>query len=105
MFKKFERFKLKYLYFGQLIDIKKRNIGINDKKIGITNDLKIREKKLSRTKSPINFLIIHAWEIEKEKCKIIKSIIHKNFEYKKTDGEFFEDVDHGDDLLEELRWF
>ena len=58
---------MKYFYYGQLVDIKIWCIGINDKKLGITNDIKIREKELDRTKSAKVSYQLRGYEIPPEK--------------------------------------
>ena len=95
----------KYLYFGKLVDFKGRNIGVEDKKIGITNNLDFREKELSRTKSPIKFLMIYAWKIEEVHCSVIERILHEIFGNRNTNGEYFEDEIDGEELINVLRWY
>jgi hypothetical protein len=85
-----------YLYIGTLYDtFKDRPVGINDKKIGITNDPQIREHSLSRTKSPIGVSFIKLWKFEgKETAQIIEHyILHNLLSDRKTVGEWYNDVD------------
>tara|TARA_Y100000593_G_scaffold67698_1_gene124463 strand:+ start:177 stop:878 length:702 start_codon:yes stop_codon:yes gene_type:complete len=88
-----------FLYIGELRDIKDRDLGINDKKIGITSSLDIREFQLSQTKSPIIFKIIKSWEFE-DKVKEVEKILHERFKDYRIIGEWFDDKENN--LLDEI---
>ena len=85
-----------YLYIAEHYDIhNNREIGINDKKIGITKNPKQREDGLCRTKSPIGITFIRLWEFEGEKTASIieNNILHNILSDRNTIGEWFEDDD------------
>ena len=85
-----------YLYIAEHFDIhNNREIGINDKKIGITTNPKQREASLNATKSPIGVTFIRLWEFEGENTAFIieNSIFHNTLSDRNTIGEWFEDDD------------
>ena len=51
-----------YVYIGQYYHIKNKELPL-DFKFGVTDNLDKREYSLGRTKSPIKYMILKAWEI------------------------------------------
>ena len=94
--------KKSYLYIGCYYDIKGREIGINDKKIGITKDPSSRENALNSTKGPIGYTFIKLWEFEgEERARIVeKQIFHNLLSGSNTNGEWFSD--ERNDLVESV---
>jgi Asp-tRNA(Asn)/Glu-tRNA(Gln) amidotransferase A subunit family amidase len=86
-----------YLYIGQLTDVHGRELGINDKKIGITtqHDHRVREMQLSKTKMPISVAIVKLYEFVGNKTAelIEKGIFHNLLVDRNTSGEWFDDDD------------
>jgi len=54
--------KKEYLYIGQYYHMGGKELP-DDFKVGVTSDLKNREYNLSRTNSPIKYILLRAWEI------------------------------------------
>jgi hypothetical protein len=83
-----------YNYIGNHYDILGRNIGINDKKYGYTKNPDEREKSLTSTKSPIQYMIIKLYEFEStEIAKTVEQIILQSLSNRQTHGEWFLDND------------
>lgn len=82
-----------YLYVGMYYDIfSGRNIGINDKKIGLTINPNNRESSLNATKGPIGYMFIKLYECSGEKtANEIESIFHTLLDDRNTHGEWYED--------------
>ena len=75
-----------YLYIGTYYHIGGKELP-DDYKVGVTNDLKIRENELGRTKSPIKYLILRAWEIPSLiKRTDVEKLISLVFSNSKYDG-------------------
>jgi len=88
-----------YSYVGTHYDIQGREIGILDKKYGITKTPEIRERSLTGTKSPIQFMNIRLWEFENESiARNVEQLVHKALDYRNTFGEWFKDDD--EDLID-----
>jgi hypothetical protein len=90
--------KSQYVYIGQYYHIKSKELPL-DYKFGVTDNLDQREYSLSRTKSPIKYMILKAWEIpmnvNREKVeKLIATIFDENkydgCEWYDIDGETFQ---------------
>lgn len=88
-----------YVYIGQYYHIGGKQIPI-DYKFGVAHSLDMREYQLSRTKSPIKYMILRAWEIpmsvKRESVeKLIKWLFYtenyKGTEWYDVDGELFQD--------------
>jgi hypothetical protein len=91
--------KKQYVYIGQYYHIGGKQIP-TDYKFGVTDSLDNREYQLSRTKSPIKYMILRAWEIpmsvKRESVeKLIKWLFdtenYKGTEWYDIDGELFQD--------------
>ena len=84
-----------YLYVGMYYDIfDNREIGIKDKKIGITTNPNNRENSLNATKGPIGYMFIKLYECEGEiTADNIESIFHTLLEDRNTHGEWYKDED------------
>ena len=84
-----------YLYVGMYYDIfENREVGIKDKKIGITKNPNNRENSLNATKGPIGYMFIKLYECEGENtADNIESIFHTLLEHRNTHGEWFKDED------------
>ena len=90
--------KKQYVYIGQYYHIKNKELPL-DYKFGVTDNLDQREYSLGRTKSPIKYMILKAWEIpinvKREKVeKLISTIFSENkydgCEWYDIDGETFQ---------------
>ena len=53
-----------YIYLGEHYDILNREIGISDKKIGLSKDPISREQSLTKTKSPIRYRIVAVYKVD-----------------------------------------
>ena len=84
-----------FLYVGMYYDIfENRDIGIKDKKIGITTNPNNRENSLNATKGPIGYMFIKLYECEGEiTADNIESIFHTLLEDRNTIGEWYKDED------------
>ena len=84
-----------FLYVGMYYDIfENREIGIKDKKIGITTNPNNRENSLNATKGPIGYMFIKLYECEGEiTADNIESIFHTLLEDRNTIGEWYKDED------------
>jgi hypothetical protein len=71
-----------------------REIGIKDKKIGITTNPNNRENSLNATKGPIGYMFIKLYECEGEDtANEIESIFHTLLDDRNTNGEWYKDED------------
>ena len=82
--------KSNILYIMKYVDSEGRDVGINDKKIGITNNIESREKSLSGTKGPIKVVHVKAWDIG-SKAGEMESVLHGLLGPVNTEGEWFRD--------------
>jgi len=84
-----------FLYVGMYYDIfENREIGVKDKKIGITTNPNNRENSLNATKGPIGYMFIKLYECEGEiTADNIESIFHTLLEDRNTHGEWYKDED------------
>ena len=84
-----------FLYVGMYYDIfENREIGIKDKKIGITTNPNNRENSLNATKGPIGYMFIKLYECEGEDtANEIESIFHTLLDDRNTNGEWYKDED------------
>lgn len=84
-----------FIYVGMYYDIfENREVGIKDKKIGITKNPNNRENSLNSTKGPIGYMFIKLFECEGENtADNIESIFHTLLEDRNTHGEWYKDED------------
>lgn len=87
-----------YIYIGEHFDIQEREVGISDKKIGKSKDPVIREKSLSRTKSPIGYRIIEVFYVDN--MNKVENLLHAILNSRNTMGEWF--IDDDDTLVSEF---
>jgi len=85
--------KKQYFYIGMYYHIKNKMLPL-DCKCGVANNLEEREYALSRTKSPIKYMILRAWEIpsnvKRERVEKLIAIIFAEYKY---DGCEWYDID------------
>jgi hypothetical protein len=85
--------KNQYVYIGQYYHIKNKELPL-DYKFGVTDNLNQREYSLGRTKSPIKYMILKAWEIpsnvSREKVEKLIATIFSEYKY---DGCEWYDID------------
>jgi hypothetical protein len=85
--------KKQYVYIGQYYHIKNKELPL-DFKFGVTDDLDQREYSLGRTKSPIKYMILKAWELPSNvKREKVEKMIALVFDEHKYDGCEWYDVD------------
>lgn len=92
----------KYIYIGKFFHRKGRELDIPEKKIGLTRDLKQREYELGRTKSPIGYTIVAAWDTGAY-TETVEKQIHALLKHDRAAGEWFDDED--DDLIARVTEF
>lgn len=85
--------KKQYVYIGRYYHIKNKDLPL-DYKFGVTDNLDQREFSLGRTKSPVKYMILKAWEIPSnvQREKVEKLIANIFAEYKYDGCEWY-DVD------------
>ena len=77
-----------------------------DKKIGVAGNVDERMKALSvdkrsgGTKSPMYIKALRAWRLPIKECLKLESTLHKYFDDRRTDGEWF--TDYYEDLIEHV---
>lgn len=85
--------KKQYVYIGQYYHIKNKELPL-DFKFGVTDNLNQREYSLGRTKSPIKYMLLKAWEIpnnvSREKVEKLIATIFSEYKY---DGCEWYDID------------
>jgi hypothetical protein len=85
--------KKQYVYIGMYYHIKNKMLPL-DCKFGVANNLEEREYALSRTKSPIKYMILRAWEIPSNvKREMVEKLIAIIFAEYKYDGCEWYDID------------
>ena len=84
-----------YIYLGEHYDVLNREIGISDKKIGLSIDPISREQSLTKTKSPIRYRIVAAYKVDD--MRKIEKMLHSILDSRRVFGEWFRD---DDDTLE-----
>jgi hypothetical protein len=76
--------KKQYVYIGQYYHIGGKELP-QDYKFGVTDNLEQREYSLSRTKSPIKYMILRAWElpdiVKREKVEKLVEILFSDNKY------------------------
>jgi hypothetical protein len=85
--------KKQYVYIGRYYHIKNKELPF-DYKFGVTDNLDQREFSLGRTKSPIKYMILKAWEIPSNVAREkVEKLIANIFAEYKYDGCEWYDVD------------
>jgi hypothetical protein len=91
--------KKQYVYIGQYYHLKNKELPL-DFKFGVTDNLNQREYSLGRTKSPIKYMLLRAWElptnVKREKVEKLISTIFDEHQYDgcewyDIDGDVFQD--------------
>ena len=84
-----------YIYLGEHYDVLNREIGISDKKIGLSIDPISREQSLTKTKSPIRYRIVVVYKVDN--MRKVEKMLHSILDSRRVFGEWFKD---DDDTLE-----
>jgi len=84
-----------YIYLGEHYDVLSREIGISDKKIGLSIDPISRETSLTKTKSPIRYRIVAVYKVDN--MRRVEKMLHSILDSRRVFGEWFKD---DDDTLE-----
>jgi len=84
-----------YIYLGEHYDVLNREIGISDKKIGLSIDPISRENSLTKTKSPIRYRIVAVYKVDD--MRRVEKMLHSILDSRRVFGEWFRD---DDDTLE-----
>jgi len=84
-----------YIYLGEHYDVLNREIGISDKKIGLSIDPVSRENSLTKTKSPIRYRIVAVYKVDN--MRKVEKMLHSILDSRRVFGEWFKD---DDDTLE-----
>lgn len=93
--------KKQYVYIGQYWHINGKDLPL-DYKFGVTDNLDAREYALGRTKSPIKYMILKAWELPSNvKREKVEKLIELVFDDSKYGGCEWYDVD-GDIFQEKI---
>jgi hypothetical protein len=78
-----------YVYLGEHYDVLGRNLGISDKKIGLSINPISRENQLNRTKSPVGYRIISAYKVDD--MNKTEKMLHAILDSRRIHGEWFRD--------------
>jgi len=84
-----------YIYLGEHYDVLNREIGISDKKIGLSKNPIDREQSLTKTKSPIRYRIVAVYKVDN--MRKVEKMLHSILDSRRVFGEWFKD---DDDTLE-----
>jgi hypothetical protein len=84
-----------YIYLGEHYDVLNREIGISDKKIGLSKNPIDREQSLTKTKSPIRYRIVVVYKVDN--MRKVEKMLHSILDSRRVFGEWFKD---DDDTLE-----
>jgi hypothetical protein len=84
-----------YIYLGEHYDVLNREIGISDKKIGLSINPIGREQSLTKTKSPIRYRIVAVYKVDD--MRRVEKMLHSILDSRRVFGEWFKD---DDDTLE-----
>lgn len=87
-----------YVYLGEHYDVLGRDIGISDKKIGLSTTPLSREQQLNRTKSPIGYHIVTLFKVDN--MSKVEKMLHSILDSRRVYGEWFRDDD--DTLISEF---
>ena len=80
-----------YIYLGEHYDVLNREIGISDKKIGLSIDPISRENSLTKTKSPIRYRIVAVYKVDN--MRRVEKMLHSILDSRRVFGEWFKDDD------------
>lgn len=78
-----------YIYLGEHYDVLGRDLNNTDKKIGLSEQVLIREYQLNRTKSPIGYRIIVAFKVDN--MNKVEKMLHSILDSRRVHGEWFSD--------------
>ena len=84
-----------YIYLGEHYDVLNREVGISDKKIGLSINPIGREQALTKTKSPIRYRIVAVYKVDN--MRRVEKMLHSILDSRRVFGEWFRD---DDDTLE-----
>ena len=84
-----------YIYLGEHYDVLNREIGISDKKIGLSIDPISTEQSLTKTKSAIRYRIVAVYKVDN--MRKVEKMLHSILDSRRVFGEWFKD---DDDTLE-----
>ena len=84
-----------YIYLGEHYDVLNREVGISDKKIGLSINPINREQSLTKTKSPIRYRIVAVYKVDN--MRRVEKMLHSILDSRRVFGEWFKD---DDDTLE-----
>ena len=84
-----------YIYLGEHYDVLNREVGISDKKIGLSINPISREQSLTKTKSPIRYRIVAVYKVDN--MRRVEKMLHSILDSRRVFGEWFRD---DDDTLE-----
>jgi len=84
-----------YIYLGEHYDVLNREVGISDKKIGLSINPISREQALTKTKSPIRYRIVAVYKVDN--MRRVEKMLHSILDSRRVFGEWFRD---DDDTLE-----
>ena len=84
-----------YIYLGEHYDVLNREVGISDKKIGLSINPISREQALTKTKSPIRYRIVAVYMVDN--MRKVEKMLHSILDSRRVFGEWFKD---DDDTLE-----
>lgn len=92
-----------YVYFGEYIDLfKSQSTALPYRKVGFTTNLEQREYQLNRTKGPVGYSYIAAWECpDKKSMHDLEWVVHNFNSGSRCDKtEWFEDPENN--ILDEM---
>lgn len=78
-----------FIYLGEHYDVLGRDVGITDKKIGISATPLSREQQLNRTKSPIGYHIVSMFKVDN--MNKVEKMLHSILDSRRVYGEWFRD--------------
>ncbi len=94
--------KKEYIYIGQYFHYYGKDLqdlGLTEKKIGKTINLKQREYQLNRTKGTIGYTYVAAWDVKD--MDSVEKALHIILDANRMSGEWFEDPNN--DLVQRVR--
>jgi len=92
--------KDQYVYLGKYFHIGQKELPL-DLKFGVTDNLDAREFSLSRTKSPIKYMLLRAWKLPSNvKREQVEKLISTVFSEKKYEGCEWYDISDENDSIE-----
>lgn len=78
-----------FIYLGEHYDVLGRDVGITDKKIGLSITPLSREQQLNRTKSPIGYHIVSMFKVDN--MNKVEKMLHSILDSRRVYGEWFRD--------------